>query len=352
MIKDWHYEDKRRAHEELGDIFLVVSPGGMICYVGDASAALNVATRRKAFIKPPEKMSEYRLLPALKRCPLGDETQSDIWWHIAELLELFGPNVVSSEGDLWRLHIRVTLPPFGEEGVQNLVWTETTRQASSLTASWMNNIGQDSGAAAWNAKADIYSLTLNVMSLAGFGQQSEWKTAGTLLLPGGHMLSLVESLQGVIKHLPQLLLLPLWLLRILSPWTAAYKSYVEFDEYMNSFIAREKARLAIDSRNFRGIKNGTELSRENLLTAVLRANKNGSAGAKTTIEGNRTTLTDREIKGNVFVFFFAGKRIFAGNVTMCALTRTQVTIRPQIQSYFRSMFSPYTATSKIKLCKR
>ena len=57
MIKDWMYEDKGRAHEEFGDVFLVVSPGGMICYVADAELAVDTSTRRKDFIKPREKMS-------------------------------------------------------------------------------------------------------------------------------------------------------------------------------------------------------------------------------------------------------------------------------------------------------
>ena len=58
MVKDWHYEDRNRAHKEFGPVFLVVSPGGLVCYVGNTETALHVVTRRKAFIKPPEKMSE------------------------------------------------------------------------------------------------------------------------------------------------------------------------------------------------------------------------------------------------------------------------------------------------------
>jgi hypothetical protein len=57
MVKDWHYEDRRRAHDEYGPVFLVVSPVGMVCYVGEVDAALQVLTRRKAFVKPREKMS-------------------------------------------------------------------------------------------------------------------------------------------------------------------------------------------------------------------------------------------------------------------------------------------------------
>ena len=59
MAKDWMYEDKGRAHEEFGDVFLVVSPAGMVCYTADAQLALDVCTRRKDFIKPREKMSMF-----------------------------------------------------------------------------------------------------------------------------------------------------------------------------------------------------------------------------------------------------------------------------------------------------
>lgn len=58
MIKDWMYEDKYRAHSELGDVFLVVAPGGLVCYTADAKMAMDVCTRRKDFVKPREKMSK------------------------------------------------------------------------------------------------------------------------------------------------------------------------------------------------------------------------------------------------------------------------------------------------------
>lgn len=57
MVKDWMYEDKRRAHQLYGDVFLVVAPGGIVCYIADAKSAMAICSRRKDFIKPPEKMS-------------------------------------------------------------------------------------------------------------------------------------------------------------------------------------------------------------------------------------------------------------------------------------------------------
>lgn len=57
MIKDWAWEDKRRAHDEYGDVFLCVSPEGMICYSADAAMGWDVMNRRYDFTKPPDKYS-------------------------------------------------------------------------------------------------------------------------------------------------------------------------------------------------------------------------------------------------------------------------------------------------------
>lgn len=62
MIKNWQFEDCRRAHDEYGDVFLVVSPEGLICYSSDALLSKNVFSRRHTFLKPRDKYSMPRLL--------------------------------------------------------------------------------------------------------------------------------------------------------------------------------------------------------------------------------------------------------------------------------------------------
>ncbi|PVH90573.1 hypothetical protein DM02DRAFT_664919 [Periconia macrospinosa] len=57
MIKDWAWEDKRRAHDEFGDVFLVVSPEGIICYSANAGFNHDVMNRRSEFTKPRDKYS-------------------------------------------------------------------------------------------------------------------------------------------------------------------------------------------------------------------------------------------------------------------------------------------------------
>ncbi len=58
MIKDWSFEDKRRAHDEFGDVFLAVSPEGIICYACDAAMGWDVMNRRNEFTKPRDKYSK------------------------------------------------------------------------------------------------------------------------------------------------------------------------------------------------------------------------------------------------------------------------------------------------------
>ena len=62
IIKDWGWEDKRRAHDQYGDVFLVVSPEGIICYSADAELNHEVFNRRNEFLKPRDKYSQWHRL--------------------------------------------------------------------------------------------------------------------------------------------------------------------------------------------------------------------------------------------------------------------------------------------------
>ncbi|KAK8129571.1 hypothetical protein PG999_001951 [Apiospora kogelbergensis] len=259
MVKDWHYEDKRAAHDQFGAVFLVVSPGGM------------------AFIKPPEKM---------------------------KMLEPFGPNVVSLDGARWRFHLGITLPPFTADNVLGLIWDETLRQVDIMAASWSH-----SGAKA-SLKHNVYSLTMNTMSLVGFGKRSEGAEVSGAV-PRGHTLSLVESIQSVVLHLPHIMLLPHWALKQVA--SKAHQGYSELEMYMTELIKQEKTRL--DS----GVAENKS-NRATLLTAVLDAN---------TQKVGRDMLTDTEIKGNIFMFLLAGYDTTANTILFCTIT---LALYPSIQA--------------------
>ncbi|RYP61519.1 hypothetical protein DL770_009773 [Monosporascus sp. CRB-9-2] len=283
MVKDWMYEDRGRAHLEFGEVFLVVSPGGIVCYVGNARTATNVCMRRSNFPKPREKM---------------------------KMLEPFGPNVVSSNGDLWRLHLRTTVPSFGE-GVNRLVWGETIRQTRFLMSAWSNNSSK-------KLSDEIFKLTLNVMCTCGFGQQTDWATDQTAV-PSGHSMTLVNGVMGVVESLPAILLLPRWILKL--TFKHAHECFLEVENYMHEFIRHEKARPAS------GI-NGISKVKGSLLTALISSNGRADGDISINSKFGRTAITDEEVMGNAFIFLLAGYDTTANTAIFCTIV---LALYPHIQ---------------------
>ena len=48
----WSFDDKHALHDELGEIFTIVTPGGNEVVVADAESAQVVFSRRKEYVKP------------------------------------------------------------------------------------------------------------------------------------------------------------------------------------------------------------------------------------------------------------------------------------------------------------
>ena len=74
---------------------------------------------------------------------------------------------------------------------------------------------------------------------------------------------------------------------------------MEFAAYISEFIQAEKVRIAANSDYENKMKG-------NLLTALLKTNA-GEAKGGSLSGGNRTTLTDEEVTGNMFMFLMAGQ---------------------------------------------
>lgn len=211
------------------------------------------------------------------------------------MLEPFGPNVVSSDGDLWRLHLRTTVPAFGE-GVNRLVWSETQRQTQLLMSTWSNT--KD---ASRKLTDEVFKLTLNVMCTCGFGQDTD-PTTDSMKMPSGHSMTLVDGIIGVVEYLAAILLLPKWFLKMIMKH--AYVCFLEVEQYTHEFILTEKARLSSDPKKRTTIK-------ESLLTALVKSNANNSDiitdGGDVIAKAKRgRALTDKEVMGNAFIFLLAG----------------------------------------------
>ncbi|KAJ8113162.1 hypothetical protein ONZ43_g5217 [Nemania bipapillata] len=272
MIKDWSWEDKRRAHDEYGDVFLVVSPQGIICYCADAAMGWDVMNRRYDFTKPRDKY---------------------------KILEPYGPNVATAEGSTYRFHVRMTAPSFGDgTGVNELVWRETSRQTGLLMQNWIK-------VAPEHLDEDINALTLAVISLAGFGKQLESVHEQAQDVPKGYKISFLSALRGTTHNMVPILLFPLWFMDM-TPLAGASLAKRQLDKYIRRTIRQEKAE---------GEKNvDSELgARANLLHTVVHASGDDDNLQK----GSRQTkkqFTEDEVMGNLFIYLLGGYETTANSI--------------------------------------
>ena len=207
-------------------------------------------------------------------------------------------------GNRWRFHLAIELPPFAADNVLGLLWDEICRQVDVMAVAW-KRAGDEA-----SFERNVYSLTVNTTSLVGFRKQSNW-TERPDAVPGGYSLSLIAAIYVVVMHIPHILLLLKRILKLVGP--KAFTGYDEMKRYITELLVQEKARLLNDSTH-------KQLSRETLLTAVLRSNNASKSGA--------TSLTDTEVKGDLFMFLLAGYDTTANTILFCSITQA---LYPAIQ---------------------
>jgi hypothetical protein len=170
------------------DIFIVCSPGRNSVFVADPEATTQITTRRNDFPKPIE---------------------------IYGSVDLFGKNVVSTEGSIWRHHRKITSPPFTEKN-NHLVWQESLHQAQSMMASFLDK-NAEKGTVSDIAAATM-RLSLHVISRAGFGRRLLWpheeleQDGQAGVVPEGHTMTYKDSLSTLLENIIAVMLLPKWFL--------------------------------------------------------------------------------------------------------------------------------------------
>jgi cytochrome P450 len=294
MIKDWSWEDKRLAHDEYGDVFLCVSPDGMICYSADAALGWDVMNRRSDFTKPRDKYSKHIHPPELRRDPMFNPG--------VEILEPYGPNVATAEGAEYRFHVRITGPAFSESsGVNNLVWDETMRQTHALLEQWRETPPTD-------LHQDVNALTLAVISLAGFGIKLESGTEQAKDIPTGYKISFLQAISDTTTWMFAILVFPSWMLRI-SPWAKAQIAHSQLERYLRGMIRREKEVLENE------LDRNLERERRNLLHMVIRSSYEAGQGEHSILHAKGKTMkkhafTENEVMGNLFIYLLGGQSPF------------------------------------------
>lgn len=183
---EWSYKTGYSPYRKLGsDVFILASPSSLIVFVASAEVVTQITQRRNDFPKPLEMYTA---------------------------LDIYGKNLVSTEGADWRMHRKLAAPSFGEKN-NELVFTETLYHAQSLLGLWAGPDGkgnltvQDPALGAMN-------FALYVISSAGFdvrvvwaheekarrlGEESGRKVLGGSDIPPGHTMNYREAL-GELLH--------------------------------------------------------------------------------------------------------------------------------------------------------
>jgi cytochrome P450 len=213
-----------------------------------------------------------------------------------ELLEIYGPNIVTTEGKTFRFHLRIVAPPFADgSGANDLVWNESKFQTSRLMSSWHKQSPS-------SIQRDIDSLSLAVIAKAAFGQQLDWTAHSTetkKAVPAGHTLTFTEAMNETTHHMITVLLLPRWLMYI-TPFRNAAIAHSEFERYVREMIRAEKRNI----RQSKGYESAS--ARGNLLTSVLRASESEATATPKPGDAKKQAFSEDEVMGNLFLYLLAG----------------------------------------------
>jgi cytochrome P450 len=256
----WASNDRHKVHTELGNAFVLVSPGGNRLYIADPQVAKEILKQRKRF---PRDL------------------------HMMQMLSVFGKNVFTSGGPEWQKHRKATMIAFAD--IDQMVWQESSVQADVMIEESLNSDGPVRTVA-----EQTKLLTLNVLTETLF--------AGSLAR--GHpkgidgkdaSLPYRDSMRRILYNVIPILVFGSSTLQ--SWWMPATmkragRAVPAFRKFVMDMIDEEK-----------GESRGSTRTNRNLVTSLIRACK---AHNPDKYHLRRFVITEDEIISNIFVYAVAG----------------------------------------------
>ncbi|THU75858.1 cytochrome P450 [Dendrothele bispora CBS 962.96] len=205
------------------------------------------------------------------------------------LLTIFGPNLVASEGEMWKKYRKICAPAFSERN-NRLVWESSVRVISDfIETAW-----------GWPSEERVFVEDLKVNCT-----EPE--------------LSIEETFDTVSNDINIKLLLPAWFLNNSELFTWG-KLRVKLDRIKSAFTGLTGyLHEMIDTGRNSGFGDDMTETKADLFSNLLKANmaeeeemmknEGGSNGSSI------TSLSNQELIGNIFVFLFAGHETTAH--TLC-----------------------------------
>ncbi|KAJ3402139.1 hypothetical protein CcCBS67573_g04088 [Chytriomyces confervae] len=222
--------------------------------------------------------------------------------HMYALIDIYGKNIVSTEADEWRRHRKIAAPTFSEQN-NALVHESSIQIANQMFSAWENNcITSKDGSknCSVNVTEDMMEFALSVISSAAFGIDIPWHTQPDHSeFRQGHQLSFKQALEIVVNRLQYWMITPKFMFLLPIKYLRDTKlGFDEFGKYLDHIIDDAEDSASADKP-------------KNLLHML----------AKATLaeQSPESRLSKSELKGNSFIFLFAGHETTAG-VLQFALT--------------------------------
>ena len=257
-----------------------------MAFVADAEAVTQITTRRNDFPKPLEMYGA---------------------------LDIYGKNLVSTEGSDWRMHRKLTAPSFGEKN-NELVFKESLHHARSLLGLWTGPDGQGNETVQDPAVATM-SFALFVISSAGFDVRVKWpheeksrassveSDESKSMLVGlekaaGHKMTYREAISELLHNIMWTQIIPPKYLPF-SPvkvHRTVGAAVTEWGQYMDELYEMKKQQVASGDTNNAGM---------DLFDALIR----GSG-----ITEGKENIQKSDLLGNAFVLMLAGHETTANTL--------------------------------------
>ncbi|KAK0626824.1 cytochrome P450 [Immersiella caudata] len=292
MGPDWSARSNQEYYDWVGSqTVIVLGPDQMTLYTEDAEVVSQITMRKEAF---PKDVARYGLLT------------------------MFGQNVVSTEGAIWRMHRKVTASSFNEKNAAH-----TFAQALEQTKGLVDYLfgSADSSGTITNLDNGTIIWALNIIGYVGFGlrlifpgqeppEDPKLKKYGRLDAPPGYTMSFAASLGGLLERIIAILIFPAFILKRL-PFEFAKQAWgakENYKKYMDEFLVDKIEEV----RQGENEQVGMDIMGELVRSVYGEKDKKSKAGSAS------NTLTDGEIISNAFIMTLAGHETTA-NVLHFAL---------------------------------
>ena len=199
------------------------------------------------------------------------------------------------EGVEWQRQRKITSGPFNEQN-SNLVWTESIRQAQEVLTYWASQKTPITDTA-----KHVRTLSLHVLSSAGFGKSYSFQKSGEPPKPG-HMFNYRDALAHILDHIMLILVVGPNLLRnrfLPKRLSSIGQATVDFKAYMTDMYNEEKQTAANSKRASANIM-------ASLVRAASEPDDDADLEKPQSMGQTPRGLSESEVYGNIFVYNFAG----------------------------------------------